>query len=436
MKGVMNFLLSGLIVLGAQLATAQTADEGRMNRDIAVAENALSTLIKQEFSKRSFFPVEVNGSYRSGYGVTFMVPTDMLIPTVWGVGRSDMMILDGRPGVYSYSFSTTPEPGQYKEEELAVLEKELAEKEKALSKTEKNKTQIEKKSAEMERAKAEKELSTTRERQKLERAGGQAPRVARMSEDADSVQKASSEKIIVAAKNFIADYGDMISLLKPEEKIVITNKTQNSHWFHRVNEKRSLISVEATKGDLIQYRQGKITREQMLAKIKVTNTESTGKVETDLELLTSMFSRLYRNDLSRTFFVESEPYYERLTDFGAIVYMQVYSSNQIDEDHWQMPTQGLKNVSQEERDKKVKELYPLFENDLKENMLDYGRTVKSLKDNEVLVFNVILTKCKGCGIPYDIEVSVPNSVLKDYSAGKLDKNSALSKITVKKGAGQ
>jgi hypothetical protein len=149
-----------------------------------------------------------------------------------------------------------------------------------------------------------------------------------------------------------------------------------------------------------------------------------------------MFGRLYRNDLSRTFFVESEPYYERLNDFGAIVYMQVYSSNQVDEDKWIMPTVGLKNVTQEERDKKVKELYPLFENDLKENMLDYGRTVKSLKDNEQLVFNVVLTKCKGCGIPSDVELSISSSVLKDYSTGKLDKNGALNKVTVKKGAAQ
>jgi hypothetical protein len=437
MKRVMKFLLSGAIVLGAQLSEAQTADDERMSRDIAVAENALSTLIKQEFSKRSFFPVEVNGSYRSGYGVTFMVPTDMLIPTVWGAGRTDMMILDGRPGVYSYSYSTAPEPQEYLEEEMAVQEKELAEKKRELSKIDKNRTAIGKKSAEMDQARAEIELRDTRERQKIERPQGvRAPRVAKVSLDTDSLQKASSEKIILAAKNFIADYGDMISLLKPEEKIVITNKTQNSHWFHRVNEQRSLISVEATKGDLIQFRQGKITRDQMLAKIQVTNTESTGKVEQDLELLVSMFGRLYRNDLSRTFFVESEPYYERLNDFGAIVYMQVYSSNQMEEDKWLMPTLGLKNITGAERDKKVKELYPMFENDLKENMLDYGRTVKSLKDGERLVFNVILTKCKTCGIPSDIEVSVPNSVLKDYSAGKIDKNAALNKITVKKGAGQ
>jgi len=35
---------------------------------------------------------------------------------------------------------------------------------------------------------------------------------------------------------------------------------------------------------------------------------------------------------------------------------------------------GFKSVDQETRDKKVKELYPEFEKNLKEDMLEYGRT--------------------------------------------------------------
>src|SRR6187455_3296796 len=109
MKKVINFLIGGMIVLGAQGVSAQSADESRMTRDIEIAENILSTLIKQELDKRNFFPVEIRGSYRPGYGVTFTVPTEMLVPMVWG-GRNDVMILDGNPGTFSYSFSASPEP--------------------------------------------------------------------------------------------------------------------------------------------------------------------------------------------------------------------------------------------------------------------------------------------------------------------------------------
>src|SRR5262245_3007257 len=107
MKRVINFLIGGAIVLSAQGAGAQSADDARMKRDVEIAENILSTMIKQEFEKRNFFPIEVNGSYRDGYGVTFNIPTDMIMPMIWG-SKSNVMVLDGGSGSYSYSY-TTPE---------------------------------------------------------------------------------------------------------------------------------------------------------------------------------------------------------------------------------------------------------------------------------------------------------------------------------------
>lgn len=425
MKRVRFFLMSGMVVLGMSWAAAQKIEDERMQRDIAVSENALSTLIRQEFDKRNFFPMEVKGNYVAGYGVTFTIPTTMF-GSVWSVGggANDIVVLDGTPGAYSYSWSLDEEGEVLTETIRGDLEKERMDAEVAMKRAEK----------EMKSAKKEMELAEKEARG----AAVRAPRPARLTTrtDSDSLQKVANAKVISAAKNFIADYGDMISQLAPNERIVISNRGDGQFMFYGQKSRRSLLSVEGLKSDLTQFRQGKITREQLLSKIKVTNTESSGKAEPDMELLTSIFSRLYNSDLSKTFYTQGNVYYERLTDFGAIVYMQVYSSNQVEDGLFDMPTVNLRDMTQEQRDKKVKELYPIFENELKENILDYARTLKSLGDNEQLVFNVKLTKCKGCGIPADIEVSVKNSVLKDYSSGKLDKSSALGKITVKKGPGQ
>ena len=432
MKRVINFLVSGAIVLGAQSLQAQSADDSRMKRDVEVAENILSTLIKQEFGKvGNLFPMQVTGSYRAGYGATFTVPVNFM-PMVYG--KNDFVILDGTPGAYSYSFSTTEDS---EAEDLAVLEREIAEQEKT-------KAQIKKEKSEMDKVKAEKEKEKMGAPAKADveyrvgRGGATGVRslYAPRKDNMDSLTAVNNTRIIQAAKSFLADYGDLLGQLKADEKVIITNKDNNQRWYYGQGSKRSILIVEASKGDITQYRQGKITRDQFLAKIKVTNTESTGKMEPDLELLTSIFNRLYSSDLSSNYYLSGNSYYERLTDFGAVVYMQVYSSNETDGGYFNMPTLDLRRVDRATRDAKVKELYPAFESELKENILEYGRTVRSLKDNEQLVFNVILTKCKGCAIPADLEVSVPNSVLKDYNAGKLDKNSALGKVAVKKGAAQ
>ena len=100
------------------------------------------------------------------------------------------------------------------------------------------------------------------------------------------------------------------------------------------------------------------------------------------------------------------------------------------------PTQGLEDVDKPTRDKKVTELYPKFEQELKDNILEYGRTLKSLKDDEVLVIQVRLTRCTGCGIPASLEYTVKSSVLKDFNANKITKNAALGKVEITKGAAQ
>ena len=200
--------------------------------------------------------------------------------------------------------------------------------------------------------------------------------------------------------------------------------------------KRKFLSIEGVKGDLLQYKQGKLTRDQVLAKINIIDTESSDDLNPDLELLSSIFNRLYRPDLSKTYYAQENIYYERLKNYGVIYYMEVYSSNESDFQKFSMPTLGLEDIDKATRDKKVAELYPAFEKDVEESMLDYGRTLKSLKDDELLVVKVKLTRCEGCGIPKTAEFSVKNAVLKDFNSGKLTKDAALARINVKKGPAQ
>jgi predicted Zn-ribbon and HTH transcriptional regulator len=217
---------------------------------------------------------------------------------------------------------------------------------------------------------------------------------------------------------------------------VVTNRNQGrgDHYFQFwSDDKRFFLSIEGTGVDIKQYQSGKLTRDQFVAKLKVVESEVDSERSQDLELITTIFARLYEPDLSKTYFTESNVYYERLKDYGAIFYMQVFSSNEMNRGYYNMPTQKMERVTEVERNKKVTELYPVFEKELKENILEYGRTVKSLKPEESLVFNVKITKCKQCGIPSSIEVITKASVLSDYLSGKLDKNAALAKMEVRKG---
>lgn len=406
-----------VVISMACLGQSKTGDQ-RMQQDIEVAENILGTLLRQETGRRGFFPVEVKGTYMAGYGVTLRMPVSygMNSFVIAGVPEPDMVEIG--PGSYSYSWSSTREEAVLAKEEAerANVEAELAKEE-------------------AERARDEERIRRA-ERDRVVTRPPRPPKASREGDDSAAFK--AQKRFMEVAKSFLADYGDVISGLKPEERITITNQGDNFEggfaevWFNGRKSRRQMMSVEAKRGDIEQLKQGKISRAEFLNRLKVVNTESTDAVDPDLEVLASLFGRLYREDLSKTYYVQGGINYERLKDFGAMYYMKVYSSLERDDDRFSMPTLDLRDLSQEERDKKVKEIYPRFEAELKENMVEYGRTLRSLKDEEQLVFSVRLTKCEGCGIPATLELSIKAAALKEYSAGKSTKEATLAKINVKK----
>lgn len=408
----MGWMVALVLIATTAMAQSKSADQ-RMQQDIEVAENILGTLLRQETGRRGFFPVDVKGTYMAGYGVTLRMPVNsgMNSFVIAGVAEPDMVEIS--PGAFSYSWSSTAREEAELSREIAKEEAERARDEDRIRKVEKD------------------------------RVVARTPRPPKASREADdSAAVRAQKRFMEVARNFLADYGDVISGLKPEERILITNQGDNFEggfaevWFNGRKSRRQMMSVEAKRGDIEQLKQGKISRAEFLNRLKVVNTESTDAVDPDLEVLASLFGRLYREDLSKTYYVQGGINYERLKDFGAMYYMKVYSSLEMNDERFSMPTLDLRDLSQEERDKKVKELYPRFEAELKENMVEYGRTLRSLKDEEQLVFSVRLTKCEGCGIPATVELSIKAGALKDYSAGKASKEATVAKISVKKTGAQ
>jgi hypothetical protein len=87
-------------------------------------------------------------------------------------------------------------------------------------------------------------------------------------------------------------------------------------------------------------------------------------------------------------------------------------------------------VNKAERDQLVKELYNRFEEQLIENVLDYGRTIRSLGEGERIAIRANISRCEECGIPEVLELYLSAKLLSDYNAGKMDRDTALKKIEI------
>lgn len=388
-----------ILVFAGTISFAQKIDQERMQRDLSIAENALGTIIKQNYEKRNMW-LEIKANYTPGFGVTIRLPNEN---ANWIYEYHHFS--DGRTSVVAPAASGSGDIIVYGN------------------------------------------VTTTVSGQKPAKQDKDSEKIAkRNAESRDSARAAYYTAMIKSAKDFLADYGDLISQLQPEEKILITNRGEGGRYYDWGNrsQKRQLVTIEVTKGDISSYRQSKITRDQLMSKINVVNTETTDEIETDLELFSSIMGRLYRSDLAKTYYSEGNIYYERLKNFGVIYYMSAYSSTEQNRQPsdktqgrmWQMPTQRLEGLTQEQRDKKVIELYPQFEKELKEYIVEYGQTIKSLKDDEMIVFNVQITKCVGCNIPSTLELSVKNGLVRKLAAGQTSKADVINAINVKKGVPQ
>src|SRR5260221_9876992 len=130
-----------VMMMASTITFAQNkVDEERMQRDIEVSENILGTLIKQQYGKRQFFPMEVRGSYLPGYGVTFHVPSEMFGNMFFLQGGDDAWTITAPeapplPGVsYSYSYSTDERNAEEQGDDNRVRAKKATARSKNVSK--------------------------------------------------------------------------------------------------------------------------------------------------------------------------------------------------------------------------------------------------------------------------------------------------------------
>lgn len=363
---------SMLMALTFSTSFGQAIDEKRMERDLKIAENILNTLSSGESRLR--FHSNIESNYMPGYGVVFSIPKVNYI-----YRTSGSVVYSGGSGAYVIASSDDDEDG---DEEVAIVE--------GRKKEEENRVKV-----------------------------------------AKEAQEQLKEQMTV----FLVDYADLIGQLKPSDRIVVQSRGSDSRLFYAGSKSRSRQSsftAQILKSDLIAYKQGKMDRDGVIKKISFKTPEENGEASKDLELFATIFARLYEPDLSSTYYISSRTLgYTSLEGFGVTFSMKVYSSSSDDGLHT-IRTTGESGLTRQQRDERVNAMYPEFEQSFKENLLDYGRTIKSLGSDETLVFKVKLTECKGCEMPEEIEVSVKMKTLQGYDKGSVSRADGIKQITVKK----
>jgi hypothetical protein len=406
-------LIIGLCLIAGSIL-AQAVDSQKMEKDLKVAQTVLNSLVNENKSMHwSSDSRDKQTQYIEGYGVILSLPKNHVFGFAF---TPEMPPMPDISDAIAKSFEVIEDiqididGEEIDAEARAEMEKERAERRKELALRQ---AELEKRAAvAMERAQVKiQEMDSMREKKVVE----------------------NTENVI----DFLLDYGHLISQLKDSDKILVMEKGQDIRFYRdpgRVEQlKINRLSVEANVKDLRAFQEGKIERAEAKSRIVVNEKKEVKPLEKDITLFQTILKRLYARDLSDTYYLNGGMPHDQIDGLGIIFYMDMVSSVRAGKEGWNVPTQEKENISQEERDNLIESLYPKFEEELKNNIVEYGKNVKSLADNEQLIFKVGITKCEGCKIPETLELQVKGKTLNELRSGKLNNSQAIKQIKVVKG---
>lgn len=413
-KKMLPWMTGFILIAGIQSAGAQssTIDENRMSRDIKIMENVLQEMFKTSGTTRARYggpfsfgkSHNIRGTYLSGYGVIFTIPA----------ARPGFMALSGINGNdFSFDF-------EYGDDEKG--------------------------------------------------------------------EKVTEESITDKIIEFLQDYGSVIGQLSDEEKVmVIYNTTASGDRFdfdafwlsgegedeNEEQEKKRqdipTLSIAAEKSDLQAYRSGGISSEQLRKRLEISTAGLNDTRQIDLKVMANILETALKESegSSGSFRISGSVDYVMLDNFGALFFGNAFSAGGLSSALSSLNLSNIDSINvqpqnnkgrvrittksgeqriyssdemleerkkrQEQRHKQMEEHYKTFVSRLKESLVDYGRTLRSVGSDQYILVSVALNSRFGHNrdLPERIDMQIQKSVLEAMERGDIDREEAIDQIQVR-----
>ncbi|HKK45588.1 MAG TPA: hypothetical protein VJ964_08705 [Balneolaceae bacterium] len=386
-----SFIFVLVLIVGLQPLVAQQSDidNNRMNRDINIMENVLKEMFKTQLntgnkkvrviSGSHFYfsgSGDISGTYLPGYGVIFTIPGNQSMITSFSSDDHQ----------FSYSFAYGD------------------------------------------------------------------------GKDGEAISEAS---ITDRISEFLREYGSTIGQLTGSDKVMVIYNAGDSgpeiaFLDSDTNKKRNTIptiSVMVKESDLQAYRKGKINANTFNDRLSVNKVTADKRGHRDLKIMANILETAFKNNDQESFGIMGSVDYLKLDNFGALFSFDARYSNgdmffgkiapssaseakaiQIFAE--KKARQGTKDEDQspdkEETKHKEKTIkaYKDFISQLKEYLVDYGRTLKSVDSNQRILVSVDFSS-RYEEVPERIDMQIQKSTLDAMDQGRMSRNQVINKIQVR-----
>lgn len=277
------------------------------------------------------------------------------------------------------------------------------------------------------------------------------------------------ESVVARISEFLQNYASTIGQLKEEDRVLVIYGAQDTDNRRSIaytlnnfvtgaddrdeevepKEPLPVITVSATKKDLDNYRSGALSSEAFKKQLQVSASEKTEKL--DLKVLGNIFKTgLGEGDGEQFHLINNSSLsYLYLDNFGALYTLDLHrghglsgirsigfttTNNSGDEEveEQRIEIQKLRGELAEKQKKTTETLkaeYQKLVQRTKEFIIDYGRTLSSLKPDQFLLVSLNITDAVE-GIPQRVDFQIKKSTLANMDRGSLSREDAIKAVTM------
>lgn len=267
-------------------------------------------------------------------------------------------------------------------------------------------------------------------------------------EELEKLNAEKEKKLEDLSKTFLSNYGSLLGELKESEKIQVSvnyslhvkSSTRRNGQLAFVSSskdinKRRLVSMVSVK-DVKAYEAGKLTQDQMMSRIETKSSSIDDSDMMDAKILAGIFDDLFKTTYDGYLTRSGRTSWTYFEGFGVMYDLNLSSrSNGFSvrtTSDGEVIYGNNQTVKSEEFYKDIQSKYDEFESIIKSNIVKYGRTLRNLKSNEVVIVNLGLSANKKANLPKTIQFMIPKSAIDAFAKGQKSLEQVKGEITIKK----
>lgn len=297
-------------------------------------------------------------------------------------------------------------------------------------------------------------------------------RLARIEKEMDELQLRKADQIVGAMVEFIKSYGDAIGQLKNEEKIVLVYddlmRSNNSVTYRRSRDSQEGQSItyrelpqpiqpkiitEVKYADVKNFRDGKMDEKALEEKILITEYNASESRSTSMQVFGNLIESLITekgNEFDEnlgSIRARTKSAYNYINGVALIYTVDVsinplvvrsYSYSSADgqvSSTSNVRVAGVQNVTSNADSTKTfpqgnsRKRFELMIPEIKELILDYGKTLRELSDKELIVIQMNISMRNDPQVER-ITLSLPKKLIESYENGKISREKALEEISL------